>query len=73
VSVGQHGVPCKVCRVRTYKASRMCRRCEAIEGLNLPDPAQVPENYLMRCAEELLRRHEARAKLLEQLGIRRAA
>jgi predicted amidophosphoribosyltransferase len=63
-----HGRPCIACGRRTYTPSGLCPDCGA-----LPPPDRMPESFLQACAEELLRRHQARGKLLERLGIRGAA
>jgi hypothetical protein len=41
--------------------------------IRMPDPARLGEDYLMRCAEELLKRHKARTEALRKLGLLEAA
>jgi hypothetical protein len=67
-----HGAPCSNCGVTTYSAAGLCRSCSKL-GISYADPKRLPEDYLMRCAEELLKRHEAREAALVKLGMRRAA
>jgi hypothetical protein len=67
-----HGAPCTQCGAKTYTLSGICKGCKT-KGLSYADPARLPEDYLMRCAEELLKRHEAREAALVKLGLRRAA
>ena len=67
----KHGRRCSKCGKRTYRDEGVCTDCTtgkvwmAVEAL--------PEDYLMRCAEELLKRHQARADALRRLGILEAA
>lgn len=66
---GKHPRPCVLCGRRTYRKSMTCKVCDA----GFPDPGNAPEHYLQRCAEELLKRHEAREAALVKLGMRREA
>jgi hypothetical protein len=78
---GHHSAPCVQCGVTTYRQSMVCRKCDpdfkqrSLPGppRRLPDPRLWPEDYLERCAAELLKRHEAREAALVKLGLRRAA
>jgi hypothetical protein len=77
---GHHTAPCSLCGVATYRRSLICRECDPTVARKkpgpprqLPDPRLWPESYLHRCAEELLKRHEAREAALVKLGMRREA
>jgi hypothetical protein len=67
-----HGVPCSSCGTKTYSISGVCTGCQK-KGRMYADPKRLPEDYLMRCAEELLRRHKEREAMLVKLGLREAA
>jgi predicted ATP-dependent serine protease len=62
-----HGAPCCNCGTKTYRRSGVCWKCGR-DG-SLIDPKRLPEDYLTRCAEELMRRHRVRAEMLAKLGI----
>lgn len=73
----KHPVRCSICKGMTYRGSGICRDCApAVDGKfirgprpKMPDPALFPEDFLMRCAEELMKRHRHRAEMLAKLGI----
>jgi hypothetical protein len=66
-----HGVPCAHCGARTFAKAGVCVACKK-RGRMYVDPVRLPEDYLVRCAEELLRRREERDRLLVKLGIKPA-
>jgi hypothetical protein len=59
-----HAKPCSACGVGTYRRSGLCKRCERLEKL----PSNVSDAFLWRCVEELRRRIQARAEILETLA-----
>jgi hypothetical protein len=67
-----HGVPCVHCGDLTYAKNGVCVPCRR-KGKQYVAPARLPEDYLMRCAQELLRRHNERNALLVKLGIKAVA
>jgi hypothetical protein len=67
---GKHPVPCLACGAKTYRKACVCKRCERRDGSMLPKPDVLPESYLLLCVEEMVKRHNHRAALMEQLGIR---
>lgn len=67
-----HGAPCSHCGTTTYTVTGVCRECRQ-KGRGYVHPSRLPEDYLQLCAEELLKRQEAREALLVKLGIRKAA
>lgn len=72
-----HGAPCIRCGQFTYRKAKVCNVCEPGGIPNpaykrprkLPDPVIWPEDYLERCARELLKRHAKRHALLEMLAL----
>jgi hypothetical protein len=69
----KHSRPCVACGQPTYRKGGLCAPCATGAIDHLPSPAKVPESYLMACAEELVKRHEAREAALVKLGMRREA
>jgi hypothetical protein len=67
----KHPRPCLRCRAMTYRKTQVCSVC--LEREDLPDPVKWSEEYLERCAQELLKRHNERHRLLVQLGIKAEA
>ena len=72
-SIQAHGVKCPSCGMKTYRLTGMCEPCEQGRPPPMPPPSSLDERYLMRCAEELLRRHQIREGVLRQLGMKGAA
>lgn len=69
-----HGRPCAKCGMPCYSQSGTCRQCSVAPNTHrFPLPQVAPEDYLMACAEELLKRHRQRAEALRALGILEAA
>lgn len=76
MSDGKHQHACEECGRDTYRKGPKCRYCEPYitkDGRSarvpgrppmFPNPATFPEDYLMECARELLRRHKERGELL---------
>lgn len=76
----KHPRPCLKCKRETYRKSQVCARCDPAavakkcgRPVHQPEPKFWPEDYLLRCAEELLKRHNARSELLLKLGIKAEA
>ena len=67
-----HGAPCRGCGKNTYAKKGVCVACKRLNR-SLVAPGSLPEDYLLRCAEELLKRHNLRAELIAKLGIPEAA
>lgn len=65
-----HGSPCIKCGRHTYCSSGVCKFCSKTPAGLVP-VSVLPEDYLMACASELLRRHNERHELLVKLGIKR--
>lgn len=73
MSDGKHPVPCEACGTNTYRKAGICWSCDGEREAKLPLPGDLPDAYLIRCAQELLRRHNERHALLTQLGVKAEA
>jgi len=61
-----HPKPCLCCGVGTYRSDGYCRRCHSERTFKIEE---LSEALLLRCAQELLRRHRERDEALRALGL----